>query len=266
MSYRRASYGPVRYRRPVRRMGRSRMPSRGYRRAVVPRARVLARYPAGLVGGRGATELKSVDTAAVYDIGLGQAGTIQLVLPPPKTGASFYNRVGSRTRAKSLEIRGLIQPTYINTVALRMQYVRIIVLYDRQANGAPPSVADVITDYDTDGNAITGSVLSGLNMNNRDRFLVLRDRKLILPSIGVSGVVDSSAHFYPDPNAPGTVIYNEFIKLKGLETHYKASNGTIGDISTGSFVILAQQQLPAPAGETSPAWSFVWRARFKFFD
>lgn len=270
MSYRRSAYGGIRSRRPVysgyaraRRMplGRSQ-----YRRAVVPRARVLSRYPAALSGGRGATEMKSTDSQGTASVNIFQLGNVFQIINMPINGAGFYSRIGTRTRAKSLAIFGRIRPSFSNTIAVLPDVIRIMILYDRQANGAAPSVADVLTDYPTTGVAETGSVLHGLNLNNRDRFLVLRDRKIATPGLGVAGVNANPGWLVLDPNMPGTFMYNEFIKLKGLETHYKASTtGAIGDVSTGSFIMLTQCMESAGAIGDS-AWTFVWRARFKFFD
>jgi len=273
MSYRRRSYSraPVRaYGRGRRVMGR-RVGARAYRR-VMPRMRALSRFPAGLSGGRGATELKSIDSKLVSPP-ISSAGNVhiaQVVYASPLNGAAFYQRIGTRTRGKSLEIRGKIAQTNTNTAAVNSSFARVIILYDRQANGALPTIADILTDYAYDGST-ESNAFSGLNMNNRDRFLILRDRKIHLPAVGPLGIP-------PVNTTPAAVIVretlttdqsssfvvNEFIKLKGLETHYKASTtGGIGDISTGSFLLflISSGDLGYPA-----AYSMNYSARFKFFD
>jgi len=268
MSYRRSAYGGIRSRRPIytgyARARRMPMGRSQYRRAVVPRARVLARYPAALSGGRGATEMKSTDTEGTQSINIFQAGNAFQVMKMPVNGAAFYNRIGTRTRAKSLHIVGAIRPSFLNSAAVKNDFIRIIILYDRQANGSAPSVADVLTDYPATGVAESGSVFNGLNMNNRDRFLVLRDRKFSTAYIPINGG-GTAAFLITDPNMPNTFTFNEFIKLKGLETHYKlSSTGAIGEVAIGSFIMLTQG-LESAGGATS-AWEFNWRARFKFFD
>jgi len=262
---RRSSYGRGRS------VSRRRAPvgSRAVRR-IMPRMRTLSRLPAGLYSGRrtGATELKCVDGGAGFTtLGFSAAGGTALVLPPPKNGSAFNNRIGTRTRAVSLELRGHIFTQNNNAAVHPQQFARVIVLYDRQTNGSLPSVADVLTDVKSDDSTSTGSVFCGINMNNRDRFLILRDRKIVLMPVGANGTASANgAAVFADPMLPNSYMYHEFIKLKGLESHYKASSspGVIGDIATGSFIILVISSEDADG--TANAWALKYGARFKFFD
>lgn len=221
--------------------------------------------PANLYPGSrtGATELKSTDQALTVSP-IMTAGTISLVVAPPLEGASFYQRIGRRIRMKSLEIRGEITPNNTNAAAVPQQFARIMVLYDRQTNGALPALADILTGFNAAG-ATTSTVWDGLNMNNRDRFTVLRDRKLILNGLGINGATPANiTGLSPDPNVDNTsYVFREFIKLKGLETHFKASAGGVGDIATGSIVLLTVSSADANA---APAWQLAYGARLKFYD
>lgn len=226
--------------------------------------------------GTGATELKSVDTTnsagQFTQYGFGTNGTTQLVLNPPIEGAGFYNRIARRTRGVSLEIRGHITPTVNNANIVADQFARVMILYDRQMNGAVPAVTTVLLDYNNNG-ATTTTSFSGLNMDYRDRFLVLRDRKIKLPGMGVNGAPTTAlTSIYQGDLKDGLMVYHEFIRLNGLETQYKASAGSQGDIATGGFVILliseADAGNPAPGANANPttAWKLEYQARFKFYD
>lgn len=183
----------------------------------------------------------------------------------PRLGSAFFNRLSNRTRAVSLQLTGNIGLTRTNAAGVQEDFMRIVVYYDRQANGANPSQSDLLLDTDPTGAATTTTVRSGVNINNRDRFMILRDRKVLLPNIGVGGVSPADTTFVTDLNVSSGkgMNYQEFIKLKGLESLYNSTNGgTIGDISAGSFGILIFNS----DASGSPAWNFTLTARFKFLD
>jgi len=236
-------------------------------RSAAPAALYPPRYT-------GSTELKSCDSggsgsSTVY-VNFVTGGTVQQVLGPEASdvgilsGTGFYNRIGARIRTKSIEIRGTITPSLGNAAAVADQFARIMVLYDRQPNGALPSTADILLDYQSAG-ATTTTARSGLNMNNRDRFLVLRDRKMYLPPLGVNGATPAKIqNINVNPNqGNGDLTYHEYIRCKDLETHYKASSGVIGDVATGAFVVLVISD-----GDTNAtsAYQFAYVARQKFLD
>lgn len=209
-----------------------------------------------------AMAIKSVD--ALTEGGV-QATTAPAVLLVPKLGSAFFNRLSNRTRGLSLQLTGRITPTNSNATAFGQSYMRIIVYYDRQSNGANPAQADLLTDTSNTGTAAAVIPESALNINNRDRFMVLRDRKVLLPPIGVNGASPGGLEMITmlSDQGKGGFPYIEFIKLKGLVTTYNSTNGgTIADISTGAFGILVFNS------DTSgtPAWEFKLQARFKFLD
>lgn len=183
----------------------------------------------------------------------------------PVEGSSFYNRIGRRIRMKSLQITGTIRPSNGNAAAVPDQFGRLLVIYDRQPNGALPSLADIITNYDEAGT--TGSTAhAGINLNNRSRFVVLRDRRFYLPPLGINGATPAAQQGVTMvPTDDTSFLFREFIKLGGLETQYKASTATgpIGDISTGSLIIATVST--ADANATS-AWRFTGNVRLRFED
>lgn len=127
-------------------------------------------------------------------------------------GAAFFERIGSKIVIKSIHL-GL---TLNATTATTMGSARVMLLYDRQSNGASPAFADLLR-INTAGAAI---LTSGLNMQNKSRFLILRDQ-----------------YFNLDPAQSLFHTLNWHVKGR-WETEFKASGNTIGDIATGSLLLV----------------------------
>lgn len=234
---------------------------------VTPMRRTL--MPAGLVAPRrtAGTEVKSVDIPAT-NTNFGNAGAFA-TFNLPVEGASFYNRIGRRIRMKSLHLRATIVLGGLNAAAITSPTPgRVMVVYDRQTNGAVPTAADLIAAYSAAG-VVTNGPLDGLNMNNRDRFIVLMDDQLIFPPIGINGATPASTALTfqagndtQGQGPQGQFNINRFIKLRGLETHFKASAGNIGDIATGSLLLFTI----SADGAANGAYQLYWTSRLKFLD
>lgn len=223
-------------------------------------------------------EMRSVDTIIYNDqqtggtnyvgpLSLKKAGSIQILCQMPVEGPGVWNRISRRTRGHSLEIKGYIKPSLANATAQPAQYARVIVVYDRQANGAVPTLATVLAQYGYDGTAYT-DCYAGLNVDQRDRFKILRDRKILLPPLGVNGVAattSSAAAFSSNGDLSDSLLnFHEYILLGDAETQYKAtSSGGVTDISTGAYHIITFASDDASA---TSAWIFTFSTRYRFRD
>jgi len=146
-----------------------------------------------------------------------------------QSGAGFYNRVGSRVEMKNLQITGFLGPNAAAT-STTPSLLRMLIVYDRQPTGALPVISDLLQDRDQTGTASTGG-LSHINLDNRDRFSILRDYRWSVPTV-TAGVVSGVSSGVGEPwNC------NLFLKLKGLGCHFKSTSNpaTIADIATGAL-------------------------------
>lgn len=213
-----------------------------------------ARMPGGLRSN--STELKALDFPASNQ--LLNATAVITPLNLIRAGSSFFNRVGRKIEMQSLRIVLEVEPLRSITAD---DYVRFMIVYDRQTNGALPAIADIIQTTDQAG-ANTTTPLSGINLNNRDRFVILRDHRLQLPSLQVAAGVVSNLG--PQDQATRNFIFDDYIKLKGLVTQYKQDSApaVIGDIATGSllFVTFGEQA----AG--SEGYRSLFEARLRYKD
>jgi len=90
-------------------------------------------------------------------------------------------------------------------------------VYDRQTNGAFPTIADIL--YDAPAGATYYG--SGLNMTNKSRFSIIRDFRVELDMVLQEGHV-----------------FHTFSKCR-YETEFGADGGTIGDVRTGAIYLVA---------------------------
>lgn len=151
-----------------------------------------------------------------------------------RVGSSFFNRLGRKIEMKSLHLKARVTP--IRTIDAE-DYARVIVVYDAQTNGANPAVTDVIQDTDQAGTNTT-TAFSSANLNNRERFKILADWRLVLPShTNTAGVITNIGMI--DPVEPSFDI-ERYIKLKGLVTMFKADTApaVVGDIATGGLFLI----------------------------
>jgi hypothetical protein len=167
-------------------------------------------------------------------------------------GTNFYQRIGRRIEMASLHLKGVITQTGNSTTV--MDYCRLAIVYDRQPNAAATTSNIIFQDIDSSGASIVSKPASGVNPNERERFLVLADIKLALPptaiTTGVTGVDGIMSSFN----------INRFIKLNGLRTHYQDDTDLVASISTGALYCVGMGNLPSG----SEGWHFVgtWRLRY----
>jgi len=188
----------------------------------------------GVPGRRG--ELKYVDTAFqdnVPDVG-------KLVLMnglAPGTGAS--ERIGKKVVIKNCLIRMVLGvPT--NTGATPLNgFVRIMMVADKQANAAAPTVASILQAV---------SAIAPINMDNRDRFVVLYDYQTTIDQLGSRAGVAVKKY-----------------KTLNITTAYNAGvSGTIADIITNSvYLLYIYTQVGIGSAPTiTPAIDFYGRLRY----
>jgi len=176
-------------------------------------------------------EIKAIDIAPADYPFRAPATNSTILLNGIQTGAAFYNRVGSRVEMRNLHIRG-----FINYKATSVaQTARLLIVYDRQPTGALPVIADILQSRDQTGTASTASA-SEINLDNRDRFAIVRDMQLFIPPTTYTGGVLTNGPAFPSLEDAQWDV-NMFIRLKEMGTHFKSSTNptAIGDIATGAL-------------------------------
>lgn len=177
-------------------------------------------------------ETKSVDHPLLV-LGCDATGAVQPI-NLIRTGSTFTNRIGRKISLKSLYLNGYFEEqSSANTSA---GWCRVVVVYDKQTNGVAPTWANVFANYDQ-ATAQTTDANAGVNLDYRDRFIILMDERIYLP-IGTTPAA-GTLNPVPSPSCNEFKI-KRFIPLKLMETQYKAdsSPAVIGDIATGGLHIM----------------------------
>ena len=152
-------------------------------------------------------------------------GTSSWLLNGLAPGSSASQRIGQKVSVRSLEIRLYNQVTAGTGVD---QLHRQLVVMDRQANGAPPAIANILSAAD---------VAAPRNLEYRKRFKVLLDKTFTLNATAEPGS-QKWRKYYIKFKRPIVVEFNAGVA------------GTIADIVTNSLYIfnIGSQAAGATAG------------------
>jgi len=227
-------------------------------RFVQNRVRVVPSYvrPFQMKG-----ELKSVDVAIAKNYQITSTPPVAQYMNGTATGSGYFQHIGLKIQGKSIHLRGFVQ----NLVTSVQGMGRIVVVFDKQTNGVLPTWAEVMANRDNAG-ATANGYQAEVNLDNRDRFVILRDYEHILPSCTNTAGVMTNQFPQNSSISSGGKECNElsidlFIKLKGLETTYGvAGTAAIGDCKTGGIFLFCV------ASTNDASYSFAGSSRYRYTD
>jgi len=181
----------------------------------------------------GSMEYKYIDVANPAVAMNSAVGGLVFLLNGCHVGASVSNRVGRQVMMKSIELRLF---NYATSGTGTDQIHRVVLLYDRQANGVAPTLLQVLTDQ---------TPTAPRNLDNRTRFKIFYD--YVIP---VNGVAE-----------PGSEIIHKFYRKLRHPVQFNGNdNGDVTDIASGSLYMLVFGS--NPAGATAGGLGFHARLRF----
>jgi len=200
------------------------------------------------------SELKAVDNTDTLATITNNAATAAVVINDTVQGSAFYQRVGNKISMKNLQFDlSLIPSANANAVS---DWIRVLVFYDKQTNAAAPPRSTVLLDTDSVGGTTTTS-MSGLNIQNRDRFKVLVDEKLWVPPTTASG---ANSNHSTDPISKAFAV-KRFVSLRNLETVYnQVGGGGVGDITSGGLFYIVMCK------NANCGYGFDVKARLRYAD
>lgn len=221
------------------------------------------RHPGGEIKGYDITNMTVPTTASVIPWLFNQTGSLTS-LSLITLGSSAWNRTGRKVALKSCRIRGAFIPTGNAGQNATPQYCRMILIYDKQPNGALPALADVLANqYSLAADTTASTGFAGINLNNRERFEVIRDWEVLLPPCQTS-TNPATANNPAFTATTDEMHVNMFAKLNNREVHYKAdsSPAVITDVATGNLFLLTVGNLVAGA----EPWELNASIRIRYSD
>lgn len=166
-------------------------------------------------------EKKFVDTG--FNTAVADNAPAVLPLNIINEGTSVSQRVGRKVAIKSVQVRGKIVLTGTNDTGVGC---RLMLVWDKQVNGVIATAPDILSDAQGD------DPYAFMNLDNRERFVVLMDKQYTFAPMDYATVT---------PNSPGPISYN-VKKYKSMApdtyTIFDGTGAGIADISTGALLMV----------------------------
>lgn len=147
-------------------------------------------------------------------------------------GSEHYQRIGRQVRIKRIKLSAQIGTNPDDTTFTSQQAWRIMLLLDRQANGAAPAITDIIGGISNAGTNLYNSGYGGLmpiNPLNLNRFHVLADYVKQASSLVTQTQPALQIYMWVDIDVSVNIL-----------TKYNAGNaGTVADILQNSIYVVA---------------------------
>lgn len=178
-------------------------------------------------------EFKSVDVSLNGTCDNAAGGRVVL-LNGLARGDDIGGRNGREVVMKSIETKFNL---YVTAGTGVDQTHRVVIVYDRQTNGAAPVLLDVLS---------AATAYAPRNLENRRRFKIIFDRTVALNASGESG-----SH----------QVLSFYRRLAHPTTFNAGNAGTVGDITTGAFFAIFYGNIAA--GATAGSATGTCRMRYE---
>jgi len=200
------------------------------------------------MSGMGSHEIKGMDVSSeIYQFNTadGASNNMVYLMNGIQVGDSFFRREGNKIQMKNIHIRGYLRPRHNHPGGGSAEdyfsapgMVRMLVIYDRGPQQALPTLSTILRGHTTGGSTST-DIDSEINLNERARFAILRDKMWSIPSFQFN--ITNKYGLAPTSTPEGNDwVVNEFIKLKNLGVVYRGSDSpmTVEHISTGAVYLI----------------------------
>lgn len=167
-------------------------------------------------------------------------------------GTDINQRIGRKIILRSIFLRAYVyvEPAVNPTSPLlaAAQVGRIMLVWDRQANATTPAVTDILQ---------TVAVNAQLNLANRDRFVILKEKMFAFDPMIYNTTASSSV-----ASLNRTIVNVKIYKKLWLESIFNAGNGgAVGDIQSGALYLFTVGSIAA--GTTDMNIAYTSRIRFE---
>lgn len=169
----------------------------------------------------GSTEKKfletNIGTSANFSAGL-VFNSLNLI----PQGTTDITRIGNKVTITDINIRLILNMDDTTTAGFTKGIFRMIVFIDKQCNGATAGVADLL-----DGGVLGAGVYSFRELDQVDRFTILKDKVYNLPQVTANPLHTSL-----------TDHYIKWGKKCSVPIHFSAATGAITEIKSNNLGVL----------------------------
>lgn len=176
----------------------------------------------------GSVEKKYLDSDISVNADM-TGGVISNGLALVPQGTTDVTRVGNKIVVKNLGIHMQVYQTDQTTAAYQQGQLRLILFIDKQCNGAVAGVTDILK---------TASILSFRNMDQVDRFIILKDKVYTSALVTTNAAHTSAASKYYKINK-NVSFPMHFSSTTGAVTEIKSFNPSVLYITNSSTVRIA---------------------------
>lgn len=194
-----------------------------------------------------------VDPSSTIDLGSAAVAT-PLCLFAPTVGSGLNQRIGRKVYMHKLKIRGYfsISSQSAQSTADSASTIRMLVLMDKQTNGAQYTASSVLNSSTT-----TTGIWAYQNPNGFGRFTILKDKMFNFSNINMTGSPTAGDVIQTGMNIPFKFNFN--FKTP-IQVNFNATNGgTVADIIDNSLHIMVGVSSTAPV----PSLSYYTRVCYK---
>lgn len=185
------------------------------------------------------------------------------LLSTMQQGTGMNQRVGRVVYYKHLIFRGALSPTTFGSYDV----IRIAVVYDRQpSGGAIPAYSTIFNSIPATGGG-GATALSDINIDSRQRFVVLRDMHFQTPPVISPTNYSTATSAALEMNGKSNII-DEYIELQGLDCVFNNTHNPItsADISTGALYLVFEGINPTSTMTTGACWMCLFHTRLSYTD
>lgn len=208
---------------PERMAPAAKKPRVGDRRSTIPVAPSVKKYVKNCM--KRAIEKKYITVIGGTNVATTAGLAIGAGVESIQQGTTDSTRVGSEITLSYVTVRGTVGDSTASPGPYPEGWIRMALVYDRQANGAAPTVSDIATSVYApwNHNAVVG--------HGGGRFQILKSKIVHLKTDAVAQAADS-------PNVPFVMHH----KFKGEKVRYQNSTGTLADVLQGTLYLVTWGQ------------------------
>lgn len=166
-------------------------------------------------------------------------------------GSQHYQRIGRQVRIKRIKLSAQLGTNPDDTTHAAQQSWRIMLLLDRQANGAAPAITDIFGGILNNGTNAYSTAFSGLmpiNPVNLQRFHVLSDYVKQATSLVTTTSPDYNIYMWVDID----------VSLNVLTKYNAGTAGTVADIVQNAIYLVALRSNADDGNDFLRFWARVF--------